>query len=505
MFNKVFNTAKRILSRSPSVQDVREEVKKAPPTSHGASDEMVTSTRRGPVTPQGSASKTKGKRELDAHDTPTVSKKRRTSIINEEDAAHKESTTADDEQNAVDTAEPTEALPLREKHQKEEDGEPRRSRRLRHSSPPSALEVAAEINQAATPMSSKEDAFYTPATHKKGSVFETPASVLPDKEGSVTPKAKPASSTKKSSGKRSQQAKAPEETPTARRSKASIPDEVPSSTWEGEETEEAISTQESKAGQEAETKKSHVRFGSEEPHQEEGAVSLDITAQQPVVEEEAHDDEEEDSDSDEAPEEITASSAITKVKAVEAEAAKAFKAQQERERARKQERAERMAEEQAQKRKRLEKRASEYAKVEARKQSYSKRTGLDIDASNLPALLPASLLEAAGDVRPPTPPAEIPGKSAEEIRKENLSRHIKFAEQSQKRVKDLKKGSLSVRVLDRQNGALAPKSNKNGKNVREQWLKGREQEKRNKGGKRKVDTRKMQRRPFGGSFLRDED
>ncbi len=101
-------------------------------------------------------------------------------------------------------------------------------------------------------------------------------------------------------------------------------------------------------------------------------------------------------------------------------------------------------------------------------------------------LLPDSLLNAIDEQRPPTPPPEKRGKTAEERRKEKLSHHIKFLERSQKPIKDVKKGKLKVAVLAQQNKVLPPKVNRDTRNMREHWLKGRTEKRRGKKEKYRV-------------------
>jgi U3 small nucleolar RNA-associated protein 16 len=532
MFAKVFNSAKRILSRSPSVQDTREEVREESQTSHGANVDMVTSTRRGPVTPQSTTVKTRGKRALDV-ETPVSSKKRRTSIdilehteihgdkaslqIDEPVLEHPASGTPDANAVRSSPSEHDEVDPVLEK----EDNLPIRRRgspKVIISKTPKKSSPIESV-QEELPSSIQGTAFHTPGTHKASSVFETPMTSRAEQEGSPTPKAGTARTSRApGSGKKRGRRTSVEDTsesqsvvgdnseftPTAKRISASqIPDEIPSSTWDGEDG--ILSTQESAANlvtlSAPISKKEHVRFGSEEPAEIDIAALARPTQRAPVQELLA----EGDSDSDDAPEEVTAASALSATRAVEAEAVKALKAQQERERLRKKERAERIAQEQEQKRMRLEKKASEFAKVEAKKQARRRGEGFDLDVNHLPTLLPESILEAAGERRPPTPPVTHPGSNTEDKRKEKLGRHLKFLEQGPKAIEDVKKGSLNVRVLPRQNENLAPKVDRGTKNVRERWLKGREGEKRGKGGRKKIEFPKMQRRSIGGGFLRGED
>ncbi|ORY15196.1 U3 snoRNA associated-domain-containing protein [Clohesyomyces aquaticus] len=201
---------------------------------------------------------------------------------------------------------------------------------------------------------------------------------------------------------------------------------------------------------------------------------------------------------------VTAASARSTTQAAMADAVRARKAQEEKEKLKRKERAERIAQEQEEKKKREEKKAKNLAKIEAKQKPVEEQAPL-LDIRNLPALLPESFLEAAGDARPPTPPPVKAGKSEKELHKEKLNRHIKFLEQSEKPIKDVKKGPVNVRVLAQQNMLLAPKVNRGTRNIREHWLKGRHQEKRDKNGRRKMELHKLERRAPGRGFLRGEE
>jgi hypothetical protein len=259
-----------------------------------------------------------------------------------------------------------------------------------------------------------------------------------------------------------------------------------------------------------------IRFGSE--HVPDTEVSTGVQAEKPVVPEPtsaAADDYE--SDSDEAPEEVTVASALHKVKAAEAAAARAIKAQEEKQELKRKERTERVAEEQRQKRERLAeeerkkqakeaRKAKKLAKMEAQAQG-APQSLVPNYMGDIPALLPDSLLEAVGDRRPPTPPSLLPGLSAAEMKQEKLKRHIRFLERGEKPIKDVKKGSLNLRVLGKHDPVRVPKANKESKDIREKWLKGRQREmdKTHKKARRKMEFKKVERRTLGGGFLRGQD
>ncbi|KAF1962038.1 hypothetical protein CC80DRAFT_488407 [Byssothecium circinans] len=489
---------------------------------------MVT-TRRGtgtdPLatsTPRSSTKKTIGKRELEAlgtDDTPTVNKRRRRSIgVKKTPAKEKDEQASQEagEKKGVIRDSVAVVIPDRTKDWEsspaQEKEEPRSARRGRwrvvitkqNTTEPSTAEPAAEGTVSEDPATTQETEFYTPGTHIASSVYATPADTL---DGAASPTPKPTkmaapksaqSSQRRKSGKRSQGS-------NDVTVKSKFPDEIPSSTWESEQA--PVDTQDSVPTPTPATKNTQIRFDSEDP-----IPAPEPVAPEAIDSEPAQDHAEDDaSDSDEAPEMVTTATAASKVKATEEDAARAHKAQQEKEELKKQQRAARIAEEQAAKRKREETKAKKLAKRQAREQKHQQRDDsatrerLDVDMHKLPALLPDSILEAAGDRRPPTPPPTRPGKSAEEMHKEKLNRHIKFLEQSEKPVKDVKKGSVNVSVLSKQNALLAPKVNKSTKNIREHWLKGRQQDKKAKKGSGKVPFKKMERRPVGGGFLRGGD
>jgi U3 small nucleolar RNA-associated protein 16 len=118
MFAQIYSTAKRILSRSPSVQEPSSESRDTPPTStasaHGIEVNMVT-TRRGTETPgqeptstprSGSAKRKVGKRELEALETPTAVKRQKR-VTPKKKAAEEKPVPAAVEEQTPDSAEDT--------------------------------------------------------------------------------------------------------------------------------------------------------------------------------------------------------------------------------------------------------------------------------------------------------------------------------------------------------------------------------------------------------------
>jgi len=109
-----------------------------------------------------------------------------------------------------------------------------------------------------------------------------------------------------------------------------------------------------------------------------------------------------------------------------------------------------------------------------------------LSKSNLPALLPEEILLAEPTVRPPTPPPQ----HKDQKNHQPLRKHKIFTE---KPPKDVKRGPITVRVLEPANEVLAPKIVKATSSIRQSWLAGR----LGRNGQPSV-----QRRKIGGGFLR---
>jgi U3 small nucleolar RNA-associated protein 16 len=468
-------------------------------------------------TPRSSMRKTRGKRELEAlevKDTPTTTKRRRKSVGAIESPTKEAEVTSsvapkEDEEPGVKVTTTTIVhIPVRAKEMESspaQEDQPRSARRghpmvvipKRSSATSTTAPSSTKHADEEVPSTSQELEFHTPGTNMPGSVYATPAEFI-NEQASPTPKP-----SKKG-------------TPTPAASK--LPDEIPSSTWESEGA--PIATQDSVLTPTPAIKNKQIRFDSEEPADAPAPVKTSVPAQtEPPRIVEVQPEEDDASDSDEAPEMLTTATAVSKAKATAAETSRAHHAQEEKEAERKKQRALRITQEQAEKRQRSEAKAKKLAKRQAREErtrqtstSPPAQAPLAVDMHNLPALLPDSILEAAGDQRPPTPPPMRSGKTVEEARKEKLNRQIKFLDQSEKGVRDVKRGSINVSVLGKQNPLLAPKFNKATKNIREHWLKGRQQVKHNqaKGGKagkkgKPESLRKVERRTVGGGFLRGGD
>lgn len=566
MFARVFDTAKRILSRSPSYQGESEEASQdIPRSADDAADAADTAamvvTRQGtgtedPLqsTPASCTRSAKGKRhmELEMHETSTPTKRRRKITTKlgpakgNGDKARDSIEASTDGASEPDTDTKAKAIPVRTKGRKCLDSTAASTPVARRSSPKIVIPESASERSA-----DEADIFYTPAQQLFVNIADDD-----DREGSLTPRpTSKATTATLASGKGSVKRGRPR-----KQSKASASmDEVPSSTWESDQalvspiklddkaepTQEIASSEEqqeleditarSGAAKSAASKNSlpkdeikdltslgiafedvtpdttaarpqqHKRFGSEEPATTfvQDELSKTLAAAEPG---------DDGSDSDEAPEEVTTSAAASKAKASAEETKRARQAQQMKEEKRRQERADRIAQEQANKREREEKKARKLAKREAKlarqqqlEGSSPARAPMDVDMHSLPDLLPESILEAAGDRRAPTPPPVRGGKTEEELKREKLNRHIKFLDRGEKPIKDVKKGKLNVSVLAQRNALLAPKVNRDTKNIREHWLKGRDAQRKGRGGRKNTTFKKIERRAVPGGFLRGGD
>lgn len=105
--------------------------------------------------------------------------------------------------------------------------------------------------------------------------------------------------------------------------------------------------------------------------------------------------------------------------------------------------------------------------------------------SRLPVLLPEEILSTEPMVRPPTPPPESSGRERRLVKKRRL------LDIGSKPPKDIRHGSLIIRVLDSGPGNMPPKASKESRMVREAWLTG---QRGPKGG--------IERRKSGGGFVR---
>lgn len=504
MLSHIYNTAKRILSRSPSVHDRESETRDTPPTSSSKDpDDAMVTTRRGTDTPGSEATprsnvKTRaGKRELESQETPTAAKRQRKTAL----GAKKSQVTDESEEAAPEPSDETSdtidvvvpKLPIR-----------------RRGSPVVVVEQPYPVASTEGPASTQDSINETP-NQASSSVYATPATKI-DLEGSPTPRAtrsgqKGQSSAKKKGTHIEIQQTNVEITPEI----PEIQGGIPSSTLEKDSI--PVPSQANPA------KKAHMRFDSEEPTEPRPSIHMNaqghkryaVPAQETVSQIAIPDSDDSGSDSDEAPEIVSTTAATQKATAARIEARRAQEAQAEKERQKRVAREARIAQDKANKRFREEVKARKLARKAAKQggeteEDFQATTepSLDFKSSSLPALLPDSLLSALPDQRAPTPPLALSGPTDEQLRQQKLNRHIKFLERTDKGIKDVKKGKLSVSVLGQQNKALPPKANRDTRNVRERWLKGRTIERRGK--KTRTKMAKVERKGFGNAgFLRLED
>ncbi|KAH7065768.1 U3 snoRNA associated-domain-containing protein [Paraphoma chrysanthemicola] len=524
MFAQIYNTAKRILSRSPSVQGRSSEARDTTPisTTHSLEVTMVT-TRRGTETPgqdtPRSSSKGKiGKRELDILDTPTAVKRQKKSAPKQEKVEVVPEPAPVEDEAVHDSTEDTSdtiavAVPTQESFAMEELLPIRRRSSPRvmvaKPSPPVSTETEdGDENQAEDAPTPTQETVYQTPDQRSESMYATPATRKRG-DASPTPRSKRASertSAKTSASKKNTRIDVEETSIEATPTKPELRDEIPSSTFDSEQA--PIASQDAPATP-SQPKQAHMRFGSEEPADtQQDRFQAPPSAQKQTEPEEDLEDEDA-SDSDEAPEVVTTTVAASKAKASQQDAARALLAQEEKERQKREAREKRIAEEQAEKRQRDEKKAKKLAKLLAKQKAAEQSTDDDapqsritIDPTNLPDLLPPDLLSNLPDQRAPTPPPEASGKTEEQLQKEKLNRHIKFLERTDKGPKDIKKGKLSVAVLAQQNKVLPPTVSRETKNVREKWLQGRKVESK----KSKFLKSKVERRGFANrGFLRGDD
>lgn len=104
--------------------------------------------------------------------------------------------------------------------------------------------------------------------------------------------------------------------------------------------------------------------------------------------------------------------------------------------------------------------------------------------TSLPALLPKDLLEEEPVVHPPTPPTNISSN------KMSAKTKLKLQRKQSEFPKVIKRGMLSIRVLETDQSLLPPKASKNSKVIRESWLAGHR------------GTSFVPRKKLGGGFVR---
>ncbi|MCJ1389181.1 hypothetical protein MMC18_002036 [Xylographa bjoerkii] len=244
-------------------------------------------------------------------------------------------------------------------------------------------------------------------------------------------------------------------------------------------------------------KATHKRFGSEEPQ-----APLDLPSNDAIQDYILNGDspkkveiESQDESEDDSPEVVTVSAGLTQARTAAAEAARAAETQslarKEKRRARDAHLKEQAATSKRGRRSRGERPsglddatsnldASTAAKSKpstAGGKSTSKRT----DA--IPDFLPADVLAAEPVIHPPTPPRFVTIVNP---------RKRKFLDADPKPPKDLKRGSVTVRILEENKSTLPPRSSKLSKSLKESWLAGQR-------GRNDVASRRLK---MGGGFVR---
>ncbi|EOD52122.1 putative immediate-early protein [Neofusicoccum parvum UCRNP2] len=478
MFSRALDNARALLSRSPSRSALRDQQDCAPSP---AADAMVT-TRGGADTNSpaaSSATRSGRKRFIDdsAQATPTRTTKKRRSSADEQDEATPKldfgkdsAASASASDSAQDTQEPALSVstPIRGRGR----GRPRKD---------AAPETPVAGNKGQKPeQETTDDTPRAPdATPQDDeSVYGTPAG--DDTPASVSTPSKP----------------------SRLASSQTIDEDMDISTPKAEEPkpEESAPAPEN----------THIRFGSEDPPTIPEPPA-EPPAQQEIPSSTA--EQEEDSD-DEAPEAVTATSAREQARAAEEDAAKAIEKQESEAKRKRQDREARLREQATAAKKRKQEQAppppppteipadvASSTTIQASDPSalHKRTTKPAYDLNNIPALLPADLLAAAPDVRPATPEPEEAGSvqaDAAARKKEKLNKHLKFLDE--KPAKDVKKGPVKVRVLEKGNKFLPPKVMSNGsKSVRDTWLQGRKIKETRKGSFGGLERKKV-----GGGFLR---
>jgi len=238
----------------------------------------------------------------------------------------------------------------------------------------------------------------------------------------------------------------------------------------------------------------HKRFGNEDFNPPKTVSSSTGIEDSPIAvppEDNVEAENEADS-SDEAPETVTASAGLKQAKAAVSEAAKVAKRYRpifSRDFHEHFLTLPRQAEAEKQKRKERDARLKDQAKLSKKhrklpidepsddQSSSSSEPTQNTTAHNrppskhpLPTLLPLTLLSAPAPAPPshsPPPPTPQPPHQS------TLARKLKRQDAALKPVKDIMRGPVRVRVLEKENAMLPPKVERRSMEVRERWLKGR--------------------------------
>ncbi|EEP81455.1 conserved hypothetical protein [Uncinocarpus reesii 1704] len=233
-------------------------------------------------------------------------------------------------------------------------------------------------------------------------------------------------------------------------------------------------------------KTAHLRFDSEEPQpepvegQEPDLKQKDAEPQQQI---------DEDSDDDEAPEAVSNTKQLQELKEAERKREEATQRQEQLKKEKRREHEKRLKLQAKPKPTPLvhpSKPTTTPKQEDILSESSATLQGSEIRAPDYSSILPASLpkflpdeiLLAEPSIRPPTPPRETEKQPAALRPSGNK---LRFLDTIEKKPKDVKLGSMSVRVLDGTgsaasknsfHNALAPKASKNSRIVRENWMAG---------------------------------
>lgn len=239
----------------------------------------------------------------------------------------------------------------------------------------------------------------------------------------------------------------------------------------------------------------HIRFNSASPDPE----ASDILAKEPPIERHTGEEEDQESDEDSAPEEITQTAARQSIpKLAPQEKRKAKNSTSKKRKAAKAEKAKARATTKA-----LNARITQDPEdAENIGHDGESSAGEDentaepqIDLNNLPDLLPDSVLNAPQPTRLVTPePGSNKRRRPNPKTRKRLQANGRIKVPESKKVKDVKRGPVSVRVLEEENKVLAPKVARASGNIREQWLQGRQMQSLGKKGKEET---RVERKGFG--------
>ncbi|KAI9701391.1 MAG: hypothetical protein M1820_006482 [Bogoriella megaspora] len=232
----------------------------------------------------------------------------------------------------------------------------------------------------------------------------------------------------------------------------------------------------------------HIRFGDDELP----AVDLPESPEAPSPSQ-IREDPSDNSDSDDAPEAVTQSSARNRVKAAQQGASKAVESRKAADKEKRKTQAERL-QEQAKSSQRGLKRKRALAEAQSKENERSDES-LDTTSTEtkhrtskkieIPDLLPDEILAAERPSLSPTPDVDDKRGASHQPPQRTSGYLEKSLAKKAKPLKDLKRGSLNVRVLDEKNKLLAPRVNVHSRNLLEGM--------RNGNGRKDLEKRAVKR------------